>query len=138
MEPAVTHVLVHDAARPAVSYVDIDAIMEAAESHAVVSLVTPCRGTLVEVDEGGGVMAFQSPSRFMQMLTPQVFTKAKFLEMVAAKQEPHASQFTLLKGSALNIRLGGAGDAALARAMIGMLPKPKAKPLSSPFEEAQW
>lgn len=138
LEPTATHVLVHDAARPAVSYVDIEAIMEAADQHAVVSLVTPCRGTLVEVDEGGGAMAFQSPTRFMQILTPQVFTNAKFMEMVAARQEPHASQFTLLKGSALNIRLGGSGDAALGRAMIAMLPKPKAKPLSSPFEEAQW
>ena len=138
LEPAATHVLVHDAARPAVSYVDIDAIMEAAEQHAVISLATPCRGTLVEVDEGGGAMAFQSPSRFMQILTPQVFAKAKFEEMVTTRHEPHASQFTLLKGSPLNIRLSGAGDAALARAMMGMLPKPKAKPLSSPFEEAQW
>ena len=138
LEPAATHVLVHDAARPAVSYVDIDAIMEAAGQHAVVSLATPCRGTLVEVDEGGGAMAFQSPSRFMQILTPQVFAKEKFEEMVTTRHEPHASQFTLLKGSPLNIRLSGAGDAALARAMMGMLPKPKAKPLSSPFEEAQW
>ena len=92
----------------------------------------------MEVDEGGGAMAFRSASEFMQMLTPQVFRRDKFLEMVAAKKEPHASEYSLLKGSALNMRLGGAGDAALAKAMIGMLPKPKAKPLSSPFEEAQW
>ena len=138
LEPTATHVLIHDAARPTVPYSDIDAIMEAAESHAVVSLATNCRGTLVEVDEGGGAMAFHSPSRFMQMLTPQVFTVEKFKEMVTAKQEPHASQFWLLKGSPFNVRLSGQGDAALAKAMLGMLPKPKAKPLSSPFEEAQW
>jgi len=83
-------------------------------------------------------MAFHSAKQFMQMLTPQVFSREKFLEMAAAKKEPHASQVTLVNGSPLNLRIGGAKDAALVKAMIGLLPKPKAKPLSSPFEEAQW
>lgn len=138
VEAQATHVLVHDAARPAVAYSDIDAIMEAAEQHPAVSLAAPCRSTLVELDEGGGPMAFHSPARYMQMLTPQVFSKAKFLEIAASKQDPHASQFKLLKGSPLNVRVSGPGDASLVRSLIGLLPKPKAKPLSSPFEEAQW
>jgi hypothetical protein len=58
--------------------------------------------------------------------------------MIQSKQELHASQFTLLKGSPLNVRVSGGGDAGLVKNMINMLPKPKAKPLSSPFEEAQW
>ena len=65
------------------------------------------------------------------------FSKAKFAEMVASKQEPHASQFKLLKGSPLNLRVAGSGDAGLAKTMINMLPKPKIK-AASPFEEAQW
>ena len=138
LDPDATHVLVHDAARPAVAYSDIDAIMEAADANPILSLAAPCRAALVELDEGGGPMAFHPPTRFMQMLTPQVFSKARFLEIVASKQEPHASEFKLLKGSPLNVRVGGAGDASMMRTMIGMLPKPKAKPLSNPFEEAQW
>jgi 2-C-methyl-D-erythritol 4-phosphate cytidylyltransferase len=133
-----THVLVHDAARPAVAYSDIDAIMDAAEKSPAVTLVTPARTTLVEVDEGGGAMAFHPPHRFMHLLTPQVFKKEKFLEMAKAKREPHASEMTTLKGSPLNLRAGGAGDAGLVGAMLKMLPKPKVKPPSSPFEEAQW
>src|SRR5439155_9277966 len=35
-----THVIVHDAARPAVAYSDIDAILEAAEKHPAVALAT--------------------------------------------------------------------------------------------------
>jgi 2-C-methyl-D-erythritol 4-phosphate cytidylyltransferase len=138
LSPEATHVLIHDAARPAVAYSDIDALLEAAEQHPIVSLATPCRATLVEVDEGGTPMAFHSPANFMQLLTPQSFTAAKFLEVAKSKQEPHASQFTLLKGSPLNVRVNGGADASLVRTLIGMLPKPKAKPLSSPFEEAQW
>jgi 2-C-methyl-D-erythritol 4-phosphate cytidylyltransferase len=138
LAPEATHVIVHDAARPAVAYSDLEAIMEAAERHEVVSLATPCRATLAEVDEGGNPLAFHPPTRFMQLLTPQVFSKAKFLEMTAAKQEPHASAYTLIKGSPLNVRIAGSGDASLARTMINMLPKPKLKAPSSPFEEAQW
>src|SRR5205823_7179586 len=47
-----THVIVHDAARPAVAYSDIDAVMEAAAKHAVVALTAPLRSSLLELDEG--------------------------------------------------------------------------------------
>ena len=138
LDPAATHVIVHDAARPAVAYSDIDNLMEAAGKHAVVSLSAPCRTTLVEVDEGGGAMAFHAASKYLQLLTPQVFSRKKFEEIAAGRKEPHASEFTLIAGSPLNVRVGGSADAGLAKAMIGMLPKPKAKPLSNPFEEARW
>src|SRR6478672_4017494 len=51
--PEATHVVLHDAARPAVPYSDIDALMEAAPKHDAVVLAAPVRTTLVEVDEGG-------------------------------------------------------------------------------------
>ena len=35
-------------------------------------------------------------------------------------------------------KAGGPGDSGLAKVMLGMLPKAKIKPPSSPFEEAQW
>src|SRR4051794_372756 len=74
-----THVIVHDAARPAVPYSDIDAIMEAVEKHPTVALATPLRTTLVETDEGGNAVGFHLPQAYMHLLTPQAFTKAKFL-----------------------------------------------------------
>jgi 2-C-methyl-D-erythritol 4-phosphate cytidylyltransferase len=138
LSPETTHVVIHDAARPAVAYSDIDAILEAAEKHPAVALATPARTTLVEVDEGGNALAYSPPHRFMHLLTPQAFSKEKFLEITKAKREPHASELTLLKGSPLNLRVGSAGDAGLVGAMLKMLPKPKVKPPSSPFEEAQW
>src|SRR5438874_925522 len=138
LSPESTHVVIHDAARPAVAYSDLDAILEAAEKHPAVALATPARTTLVEVDEGGNALAYSAPHRFMHLLTPQVFTKEKFVEIAKARREPHASELTLLKGSPLNLRVGSAGDAGLVGAMLKMLPKPKIKPPSSPFEEAQW
>lgn len=122
-----THVIVHDAARPVVAYSDVDALMEAAEGSAVVSLATPLRASVVEVDEGGNAMAFHAPSQYMQFLTPQVFSMAAFKEMAAGKKEPHASKYKLIKGSPLNVRVGGPGDERMVKTMLGMLPKPKMK-----------
>jgi 2-C-methyl-D-erythritol 4-phosphate cytidylyltransferase len=138
LSPEATHVVVHDAARPAVPYSDIDELMAVAEKHPIVALATPSRSTLVEVDEGGNALAFHPPTRFMNLVTPQVFAKERFIAMATSKSEPHASEVTLLKGSPLNVRLGGGGDATLVKAMLNMLPKPKIKAPSSPFEEAQW
>jgi 2-C-methyl-D-erythritol 4-phosphate cytidylyltransferase len=92
----------------------------------------------VEVDEGGNPMAYHLASGFMQLQTPQAFDKEKYVEMAKSGKEIHPSQVHLLKGSPLNLRIGGPGDATLAKAMLNMLPKPKIKAPSSPFEEAQW
>ncbi len=134
-----SHVIVHDAARPVVAYSDIDALMEAATSGAAAaSIVAPLRAALIETDEGDAPVAIHPPGRYRQLLTPQVFTRDKFLDLAKSGTEIHASQLTLVPGSPLNIRLSGSGDATLAKAMMNLLPKPKIKPPSSPFEEAQW
>jgi 2-C-methyl-D-erythritol 4-phosphate cytidylyltransferase len=133
-----THVILHDAARPAVAFSDIDALMKASGKHDAIALASPARTTLVEVDEGGNPLAYHLPAGFMHLLTPQAFSKAKFTEMATGEKEIHPSQLHLLTGSPLNARLSGPGDATLLKAMLNMLPKPKVKPLSSPFEEAEW
>jgi 2-C-methyl-D-erythritol 4-phosphate cytidylyltransferase len=136
--PEASHVIVHDAARPATAYSDIDAIIEAAQKHPAVALTAPLRTNLIEVDEGGNAVAAHLATRFVQLLTPQAFTRDKFLELAKNKSEPHASQLHLVKGSPLNVRVGGSADAGFVKQMIAMLPRPKVKAPSSPFEEAQW
>lgn len=138
LAPETTHVVIHDAARPAVPYTDIDALLAAAEKHDAVVLASHIRSSLLELDEGGNVVASHLPQHFVQLQTPQIFSLKTLNEMVAAGREPHASQLTVVKGSPLNVRLGAAGEAGFAKAMIAMLPKPKMRAASSPFEEAQW
>ena len=133
-----THVLVHDAARPAVSCIDIEAVMNEAQQHPAVYVVAPLRTMLAQVDAGGKATAFAPAEGFMQVLTPQVFSRQRFLEIAQSRQEPPPSAVRLLRGSALNVRLGSSADASLVRAMINLLPKPKVKGPTSPFEEAQW
>jgi 2-C-methyl-D-erythritol 4-phosphate cytidylyltransferase len=134
----VSHVIVHDAARPAVAFSDIDALLEAADKHPAVSLSTPVRTGLVEVDDGGSPVTLHTPTNYRHLLTPMAYNRATFLELANKKTDLHPSRLTLLKGSALNVRVGSAGDATLVKAMINMLPKPKIKAGLSPFDEAQW
>jgi len=138
VSPDATHVIVHDAARPVVAYSDIDALITAAEKYPVAALASPLRAGLVETDEGGNPVAFHSPAHYQNVLTPQVFSRAAFTEFASKKTELHPSRWTLLSGSPLNIRVGGPTDAVLAKAMLGLLPKPKMKAGLSPFDEAQW
>ena len=138
ISPDATHVIVHDAARPAVPFSDIDAVMDAAEKSDAVALASPLRTPLVEVDEGGNPVGYHLPAVVHAPADAAGLLEAKFAEMAAGGKELHPSQVKLVKGSPLNVRVGGRGDATLVKAMINMLPKPKVKPPSSPFEEAQW
>jgi 2-C-methyl-D-erythritol 4-phosphate cytidylyltransferase len=133
-----SHVIVHDAARPAVPFSDIDSLMTAAEKHEAVTLCSPPRTGIVEVDEGGSPVAVHTPTHYRHLLTPQAYCRAAFLELANKKTELHPSRISLLTGSPLNIRAGGPGDAVLVKAMLAMLPKPKPKAGLSPFDEAQW
>jgi 2-C-methyl-D-erythritol 4-phosphate cytidylyltransferase len=133
-----THVILHDAARPLVPYSDIDAILEEAGKETVVALTAPLRFQLIQVDQHGNPMHHWRGDEFVQLLTPQAFRKDQFIALAGSKDPLPLSHAKLIKGSPLNQRIGGSGDASLARALMNLLPKPKLKPPSSPFEEAQW
>lgn len=133
-----SHVILHDAARPAVAYGDLDALMGEVEKHPVAVLTTPIRAGLIETEESGKPIALRPPQRFAQVVTPWAMRKDKFLEMAKSKREPAAAEMWLVRSSSLNIRVSSPGDAGLAKVMIGMLPKPKIKGPENPFEEAQW
>lgn len=133
-----THVIVHDAARPVVAYSDIDALLEAAEKEDAVVLTAPVRSELIQVDDAGHPLHHWRADDFVQLLTPQAFSTKRFSEMVQRGESGSPVHAHLLKGSPLNIRIRGSGDASLAKMMMGLLPKPKVKPPSSPFEEANW
>jgi 2-C-methyl-D-erythritol 4-phosphate cytidylyltransferase len=111
--------------------------MVEAEKHPAVALTSPVRSQLLEVDEHGQAMACRTPTEFVHLLTPMAFTREKFLALCASKSEPHASELTLVKGSPLNVRVGGGGDAGFVKTFLNMLPKKKIQSMGV-FEEAQW
>lgn len=132
-----SHVIVHDAARPAVPYTDLEALMAAADKKPV-ALAAPLRTPLVEVDDGGAAVAFHPVARYQQLLWPQLFSKPRFLDIAKTRTEPHPSEFALLPGSPLNLRVNASTDGALIKAMLGLLPRPKMRGPATPFDEAQW
>ncbi len=135
---SVKHIIVHDGARPAVAYSDIDLLLAEAPKHDRVALTTPIRATVLEMDEAGTAIASHRASSVAQLVTPYVLSKATFEAMCKNKQDPHPSEWHLIKGHALNLRAGGPNDSALMNAVLRLLPKPKIKGPSNPFEEASW
>jgi len=133
-----THVIIHDAARPAVSYTDLDQLIAEAEKHPIAVMTTPLRGGIVEIEDSGKPLAVRSGQKFQNIVTPWAMRKDKFVEMIQSKREPVAADIWLVRSSSLNIRVVSAADATLAKAMIAMLPKPKVRAPDNPFEEAQW
>ena len=134
VESGTTHVLVHDAARPAVPYTDLDAVTAAAGRHPVVALAVPAAGPLLKVGSVPGPAEW-SADRAAGVVTPIAMTLAALDEVVAAGALPVSLQW--IEASPLNVRCGQASP-GMVKAMIGLLPKPKVRAASSPFEEAQW
>jgi len=128
------HVLVHDAARPSVPYADLDAIIALAGKHPAVTLALPVRGAIVAASIVPGV-GKPTSEKVAQWLSPTLYDRATFDAVVAAKKQPESVQ--LIEGSPLNVRCGST-ETGIVNAMIKLLPKPKMKAPSSPFEEAQW
>lgn len=134
LSEGVKHVLVHDAARPAVPYGDLDAITAMAGKHPAVTLSSPLRGLALTapIVPGPGK---QTADKFALFLTPTLYDRATFDAVVKAKKQPDSIH--LIEGSPLNVRCGTT-ETSIVNAMIKLLPKPKVKAPSSPFEEAQW
>ena len=135
----VTHVIVHDAARVAVSPTDLDRLFDAAAMHDAVALVTTIpAATLVRLDESNTLSDPMPGRAFRQLATPQAFARATFDEMLLKGFDAILSRLTPLESSPCNVRVNGANEAGFAKAMIALLPRANSKASSNPFDEAQW
>lgn len=134
LSDAAKYVLVHDAARPAVPFGDLDAITALAGKHPAVTLALPVRGPVLAapVVPGPGKAASEKQAL---LLTPTLYDRATFDRVVATKKQPESIH--LIEGSPLNVRCGTT-DTSIVNAFIKLLPKRKVKGPTSPFEEAQW
>ena len=69
-------VLVHDAARPNVSHVDLDALFAALDSHLQGAiLAAPVRDTLKRADDSGDIAATEPRDKLWRAFTPQAFPR---------------------------------------------------------------
>jgi len=142
-------VCVHDAVRPCVSAVWIDAVFAEAAKTGAAILAYPVHGTLKKVSEAKVIDETVSRSGLWQAQTPQVFRKDLLVKAYTGDVEGVTDDAQLIErtghpvsvvmGDPRNIKITTPGDLALAAAVIGTLPKPKPKRgYENPFSEAQW
>lgn len=144
-------IAVHDAARPCVSQLWIDAVFARAEKTGAAILACPLRGTLKRADKKGKIVETVSRSDLWEAQTPQVFARQILIDAYAAIDqvprpitddaqvvEASGQAVFVVEGDPRNIKITTGGDMALAQGLIRSLPKPKISKPRGPFEEAQW
>jgi 2-C-methyl-D-erythritol 4-phosphate cytidylyltransferase len=138
LAPEITHVVVHDAARPAVSQPELESLLDAAEKSSCVGMVAKVNAPVAELDPSGTFVQQHAAKSLRSILYPMAMKKSVFEEACKNGIDSLLSRLTPLESSPLNLRCNGSGDAGLLKAMIALLPKPKIKGPSNPFEEASW
>ena len=141
-------VCVHDAVRPCISAIWVDAVFLEAQKSGAAILAYPVHGTLKKVAESGVIDETVSRTGLWEAQTPQVFRKDVLVaayakatddatddaELVEATGQP----VSIVAGDPRNIKITTRADLKLAAAVIDTLPKPKPKGPEHPFAEAQW
>ena len=141
-------VCVHDAVRPCLSPLWIDAVFAEAEKTGAAILAYPIHGTLKRVGESRVIDETVPRSGLWEAQTPQVFRRDLLLKAYesataaatddAALVEALGHPVAVVMGDPRNIKITRRSDLALAAAVIDSLPKPKPKRPDHPFAEAQW
>jgi len=141
-------VCVHDAVRPCISALWVDAVFAAAARSGAAILAYPIHGTLKKVHESGVIDETLCRGGLWEAQTPQVFGKDILVNAYAGQIDDATDDAQLVEatgravavvmGDPRNIKITTRADLSLAAAVIGTLPKPKPKGPDHPFAEARW
>jgi len=139
-------VCVHDAVRPCVSSLWVDAVFAQAEKTQAAILAYPIHGTLKKVADKVitetvprvDLWEAQTPQVFGRDLLRLAYQTATGATDDAALVEAMGHPVSVVMGDPRNIKITTPGDLALAEAVIDSLPKPKPKGGDHPFDEARW
>jgi 2-C-methyl-D-erythritol 4-phosphate cytidylyltransferase len=144
-------IAIHDAVRPCLTADRISEVFQAAEKTGAALLASEVTGTLKRVGKDNFIEQTVERTRLFEAQTPQVF-KADLIREAYQKLPATARNITddaqvvelaghkvaIVPSDSTNIKITHFPDLKLAEAILGILPKPKAKGPSNPFEEAQW
>ncbi len=145
-------IAVHDAARPAISAMQIDELAQTAAKDGAAMLGAPIRQNIRKVDKAKKISAILSSADLWFAQTPQIF-KAKLLRDAYAKRAEFADSCaddadlvaaagtaaTVLLSSWRNIRIVSHDDVVVAGPIIEAVPKPKLKGPIGPYaEDKMW
>jgi 2-C-methyl-D-erythritol 4-phosphate cytidylyltransferase len=144
-------VAIHDAVRPCVTAEKISEVFASAAKHGAALLASEQTATLKKVGVDGFVEKTVDRERLFMAQTPQVF-KTQIIKDAYAKLPESAKNITddaqvaelagykvcIVPSDQTNIKITVQSDLKLAQVILEILPKPKPKGPSNPFEEAQW
>lgn len=147
LSPEAELVCVHDAVRPCVSQLWIDAVFKEASRSGAAILAYPVHGTLKKVSPGHAIQETVSRADLWEAQTPQVFRRDILIRAYeqdcpatddASLVEAMGLSVSVVQGDPRNIKITTQGDLSLAEAVIDSLPKPKLNKGGNPFDEARW
>jgi len=139
-------VAVHDAVRPCLSPLWVDAVFRRAAETGAAILACPVHDTLKKVAAGDVIERTVAREELWEAQTPQVFRKEILLAAYATGEaatddaalvEAAGHPVSVVMGDPRNVKITTRADLAFASAVIKTLPRPKTKRGSHPLEEAQ-
>lgn len=126
-----THVLVHDAARPLVSTATCERALAVAAEHGAALVAIACADTVHRIDAAGRAREVVPRGDLVLAQTPQAFERTRLLEALerareeglsptdeAALWERYFGPVPLVEGERWNLKITTAEDLALARALL--------------------
>lgn len=153
VDPSITFVAVHDAARPCVMPELIDAVFAAAREHGAALPGLPVSDTLKRVRSDGTIGETIPRAGIYSVQTPQVFRRELLVRAYANRSrvgaeitddaqlvEALGQTCRIVDGSPFNIKITTQPDIRLAAAILHAMPKPKRDGPAHPFadEQAMW
>jgi 2-C-methyl-D-erythritol 4-phosphate cytidylyltransferase len=153
VDAACDYIAVHDAARPCLSTLLIDAVFSAALAHGAAFLAAPVSDTIKRVgDEHFSNETIPRDGLYLAQ-TPQVFERALLCRAYAQRSriegrvtddcqlvEALGHRCKVVESSPLNIKITTQTDLRLAAAILPLLEKPKRETSAHPYldEQAVW
>jgi 2-C-methyl-D-erythritol 4-phosphate cytidylyltransferase len=143
-------IAVHDAARPCIVDLWIDAVFAAAERDGAAILAAPVQATLKRADDKKRITATIDRAALWEAQTPQVFRRELLIQAYAKRGRESVTDdaqlierlgkpVTVVPCSSLNIKITTRDDLKLAEQVLKVLPKPKLDTFRNPFaDEDVW
>ncbi len=139
-------VLVHDAARPCLRHVELDALLTRGSEHSVGALLAlPVSDTLKQANADGDSIGTLPRDNAWRALTPQMFRRGELIAAIESGQAAgatltdEASAFErlgryplLVAGDPRNLKVTTSGDFGLAQAILAMDDDEPRLPIAEP------
>jgi 2-C-methyl-D-erythritol 4-phosphate cytidylyltransferase len=146
VRPEISHVAVHDAARPCLADDWINRVFEAAVQSGAAILALPVRATLKRGDQTPAIVETVPREELWEAQTPQVFRREWLIEAYAKRGgfpatddaqllERIGKKVTLVTGSPINLKITTREDLKFAEHALKALPQPKFGSAMNPFAD---